>query len=150
MGIGARFLTIDRNQRRLDVGVEDLFLDLRVHAERNGATALLLYYFDTAGLEHPIDVSRVRDIAAGEEITYDYMINTHGGASWTCACGAPGCRGRTVASFFELAPALQRAYARYLAPWFVAAHFERVAPAAAHAAERTSAPLPAIRCRAHR
>lgn len=73
-------------------------------------------------------IAAMRDIAAGEEITYDYMINTHGGASWTCACGAPGCRGRTVASFFELAPALQCAYARYLAPWFVAAHFERVAP----------------------
>jgi uncharacterized protein len=73
-------------------------------------------------------VAAMRDIRAGEEITYDYMINTHGGASWRCACGAPGCRGKTVASFFDLAPALQRAYARYLAPWFVAAHFERIAP----------------------
>jgi hypothetical protein len=41
-----------------------------------GATALLLYYFDTAGLEHPIDVSRVREIAAGVISTWEDVAAT--------------------------------------------------------------------------
>lgn len=34
-----------------------------------------------------------RPIQAGEEVTIDYLINTHGGSSWRCRCGADRCRG---------------------------------------------------------
>ena len=71
-------------------------------------------------------VVAMRDIAAGEEITLDYMINTHGGSSWACGCGAPTCRGTMVASFFDLPMAVQRKYRTYLADWFVEAHRGRV------------------------
>ena len=65
------------------------------------------------------------DIAAGDEITYDYMLNTHDGSTWTCACGAPSCRKTTFASFFDLPADLQRRYRPYLADEFVAAHADR-------------------------
>jgi hypothetical protein len=65
------------------------------------------------------------DIAAGDEITYDYMLNTHGGGTWTCACGAPTCRKATFASFFDLSPELQAKYRPYLAEGLIAAHPDR-------------------------
>ncbi len=71
-------------------------------------------------------VAALTDVRAGDEITYDYVINTHGGSSWPCACGARACRGATAGSFFDLPIALQRRYAPYLAPWFVRAHRDAV------------------------
>jgi SET domain-containing protein len=68
----------------------------------------------------------MRDIAADDEITFDYMINTDGGSSWRCTCGAAGCRGRTHSSFFDLPIDLQRRYRSYLASWFVDAHRDKV------------------------
>ena len=68
-----------------------------------------------------------RAIAAGEEITYDYIIDCDGGAVWTCACGAARCRGVVPSSFFELPLETQREYLPLLSPWFVAEHAERVA-----------------------
>ncbi len=61
-------------------------------------------------------------IAAGEEITHDYLINTHGGSKWHCHCGAERCRGVMPASFFDLPLAIQLEYLPYLAPWFVDRH----------------------------
>jgi hypothetical protein len=34
-----------------------------------------------------------RPISSGEEITYDYIINCHGGEVWECTCGSERCRG---------------------------------------------------------
>ncbi len=67
-----------------------------------------------------------RAIAAGEEITYDYIIDCHGGAVWTCRCGSPRCRGTVPSSFFELPLETQREYLPLLSPWFVAEHKEEV------------------------
>jgi hypothetical protein len=74
-----------------------------------------------------IQIFSRRDIAPGSEITHDYVINTHGGSSWPCHCGADRCRGLTGSSFFDLSLPIQREYLPYLAPWFVAMHAERVA-----------------------
>jgi hypothetical protein len=67
-----------------------------------------------------------RPIAAGEELTYDYIIDCHGGEVWQCRCGAPRCRGTIVSSFFELPPELQREYLPYLSEWFVDEHRDAV------------------------
>ena len=69
-----------------------------------------------------------RSIKAGEEITYDYLINCHGGAVWECHCGSPRCRRIMVSSFFELPLALQREYLPLLDDWFVQEHQEKVEP----------------------
>lgn len=60
-----------------------------------------------------------RDIAAGEEITFDYNVNTSGGSSWPCNCGAERCRGESVGEFFTLPKEHQREYRPLLANWFV-------------------------------
>jgi hypothetical protein len=63
-----------------------------------------------------------RPVAAGEEITLDYLINNSGGESWPCDCGERRCRGKTGVSFFTLPPEIQREYLPLLAPWFVRRH----------------------------
>ena len=40
-----------------------------------------------------------RDIAAGDEVTYDYCINGFGDAVWPCRCGAQRCRHTIHADF---------------------------------------------------
>lgn len=41
----------------------------------------------------------IRDIAADEEITADYMPTIFGGKPWVCRCGASNCRKENPASF---------------------------------------------------
>lgn len=52
----------------------------------------------------------LRDIAAGEELTYDYSTHQeHPQEDMLCQCGAPTCRG-VVRSFSTLPEALRRRY----------------------------------------
>ena len=63
-----------------------------------------------------------RSIAAGEEITEDYCINSRGDTVWSCHCGARRCRRAVHSDFFRLPHQLQEEYRPLLAPWFVAAN----------------------------
>jgi hypothetical protein len=67
-----------------------------------------------------------RAIAAGEEITFDYNINTAGGSSWPCNCGAARCLRETIGDFFRLPEERQLEYLPLLAPWFLERHRERI------------------------
>ena len=67
-----------------------------------------------------------RPIKSGEELTYDYIIDCHGGSVWQCSCGSAGCRGTIVSSFFELPVELQLEYLPLLNEWFVDEHCEKV------------------------
>ena len=67
-----------------------------------------------------------RAIQSGDEITYDYIIDCHGGRIWQCRCGSPRCRGTIVASFFDLPLEWQREYLPLLNPWFVKEHDARI------------------------
>jgi hypothetical protein len=67
-----------------------------------------------------------RNIAPGQEITFDYNINMSGGDTWPCNCGAARCRGESVGDFFHLPQDQQREYRPLLADWFVATHRERI------------------------
>jgi len=67
-----------------------------------------------------------RPIRSGEEITYDYIIDCHGGIVWQCSCGSGRCRGTIVSSFFELPVELQLEYLPLLNPWFVDEHRSKV------------------------
>ncbi|HET6977928.1 MAG TPA: SET domain-containing protein-lysine N-methyltransferase [Pyrinomonadaceae bacterium] len=61
-------------------------------------------------------------IKADDEITYDYIIDCHGGIVWQCSCGNARCRGTIVSSFFELPLELQIEYLPLLNPWFINEH----------------------------
>jgi SET domain-containing protein len=67
-------------------------------------------------------VFALRDVAAGEEITYDYSINGSGAAVWKCSCGSAGCRHTIYSDFFRLPEALQMEYLPLLDDWFVRAY----------------------------
>ena len=64
-------------------------------------------------------VVALKPIGYGVEITYDYIIDCHGGEIWGCHCGSARCRGEIVSSFFELPLEWQREYLPLLNPWFV-------------------------------
>ena len=81
-----------------------------------------------------------RAIAPGEELTYDYNINTSGGNAWPCHCGSPRCLGTVLGDFFSLPTEQQREYRPYLADWFVRRHAERLT-----ALEETGSPAGSVR-----
>ena len=72
-------------------------------------------------------VIALRDVSIGTEITYDYLINCHGGEVWACTCGSASCRGTMVSSFFDLPLADQRRLRPLLDSWFMREHRARVA-----------------------
>ena len=56
------------------------------------------------------DMIALRDLAAGDELTYDYSTHQeHPGGEIICLCGAASCRG-VVRNFSTLPPALRRRY----------------------------------------
>jgi SET domain-containing protein len=73
-----------------------------------------------------ISIVARRNIASGEEVTVDYNVNTSGGNSWPCRCGAARCRGESVGDFFTLPREQQHEYRSLLASWFVRRHRERL------------------------
>ena len=59
---------------------------------------------DIIALCHPADyIEAIRDIAPGEELTYDYLYERDGTEDekwekiYVCKCGAPTCRGTILA-----------------------------------------------------
>ncbi len=67
-----------------------------------------------------------RAIEPGEEITFDYNINTSGGNSWPCSCKAARCRRESVGDFFKLPIDQQKEYRSLLADWFIERHKEKI------------------------
>ena len=67
-----------------------------------------------------------RPLDKGDEITYDYIIDCHGGDVWKCNCGSARCRHMIVSSFFELPLEWQLEYLPLLNPWFVEEHKEKI------------------------
>jgi len=63
-------------------------------------------------------VIALRNIAAGEEITYDYCINSGGDIVWNCHCCAERCRHTIHSDFFQLPLELQLEYLPLLDDWF--------------------------------
>ncbi len=76
--------------------------------------------------QEPPVTRAMRDIAPGEELKVDYLINNSGGDSWRCECGAARCRGETGTSYFDLPLTFQQEYLAYLAPWFFRRHQEKI------------------------
>lgn len=63
-------------------------------------------------------VIALRDIAAREEITYDYCINGDGATIWFCNCAAARCRREIHSDFFHLPSDVQLEYLPLLDDWF--------------------------------
>jgi len=74
-----------------------------------------------------------RPVKSGEELTYDYIIDCHGGIIWQCNCGDSRCRQTIVSSFFELPVELQLEYLPLLNVWFIEEHRDKVEALRQHA-----------------
>ncbi len=70
-----------------------------------------------AGLIGQVGLVAMRDIEAGEEITFDYAM-TDGSPydEFDCACDSPNCRGRVTGQDW-MRPELQKKYAGYFSPY---------------------------------
>ena len=79
---------------------------------------------DPNAMRSGVKVFAWKPIRAGSEITIDYRLNAFDGDSWPCACGAEGCSGTVVGSFFALPPERQAAYVRF-APQFIKREYRR-------------------------
>ncbi len=71
-------------------------------------------------------VLAMRDIAAGEELVFDYAINVVGGDWLDCLCGSTQCRGEHRPDFFLLPLEKQLERLPYLSTAFVQAHREKI------------------------
>jgi uncharacterized protein len=69
------------------------------------------------GMMGNIVVVAMRDIAPGEELTFDYAMSDGSDYDeFDCDCGAPACRGRITGNDWLL-PELQRAYRGWFSPY---------------------------------
>ena len=70
------------------------------------------------GIREPLHFMALRDIAPGEELTYDYSITTDE-LPWTmqCLCGALGCR-KLISAFQYLPEGIYRRYLPYVGSYF--------------------------------
>jgi SET domain-containing protein len=77
-----------------------------------------------AGFHSGLTLVAMRDIAAGEEITWDYStaIDEEGFSGFACRCGAIGCRG-VVQSFRDLNTAIQSRLLPWVLPYLRAKYF---------------------------
>lgn len=60
-----------------------------------------------------------RDIQVGDEIAYDYCVNSYGDDTWDCSCDHPRCRRTHNTDFFKLPEARLVEYLPLLDEWFV-------------------------------
>lgn len=71
-------------------------------------------------------VIALKNISKGEEITYDYVINSDNDGFFECHCGSLRCRGAYKGRFFELPSAIQIKYLPYLEEWFIKQHKKEI------------------------
>lgn len=77
-----------------------------------------------AGIKGNILMVAMRNIKAGEEITYDYaMTDADFDYSFLCSCGSQACRKRITTEDWKI-PALQRHYKGYFS-WYIEEKIKR-------------------------
>lgn len=97
---------------------EDLFIGPATKAERAGGMMHLNHSCEpNLGLQGQIAYLTLRDIAADEELTFDYATTADEPDEMQCRCGSPGCRG-IVTGFDWQKPEIQRKYDGYFS-WFI-------------------------------
>lgn len=71
----------------------------------------------TAWFEDPFTIAARRDIAPGEEITFDYaMSEIREDFGLNCGCGSTLCRGRITPHDYRIRPELRERYGRHVLP----------------------------------
>ena len=116
---GARFRRLSAHDRSFGFQVEDEVF-LVTTSRRHDVADLVNHSCEpNAGLSGQITLVAMRDIAAGEEICFDYaMTDSTPLLEFDCRCGSDLCRGRVSASDWRR-PDLQRRYAGYFSAYLL-------------------------------
>jgi hypothetical protein len=97
---------------------QDLFIGPTTPAAREGGMMHLNHSCEpNLGLQGQIVFVAMRDIATGEELTFDYAMTDDEPYEMECRCGSKNCRG-TITGFDWRKPQLQRKYDGYFS-WFI-------------------------------
>jgi hypothetical protein len=97
---------------------EELFIGPATRREREGGMMHLNHSCEpNLGLKGQVVYVALRDIAAGEELTFDYAMNDDEPWEMRCRCGSPSCRGTITGRDWQK-PELQRKYDGYFS-WFI-------------------------------
>jgi uncharacterized protein len=134
---GSEIAALPPDRRRLLLQVED---DLYLLSEVEGWADWVNHCCEpNAGLRGQVSLVAMRDIAAGEEICYDYAMSD-GSAydGFDCCCGATTCR-RRVSGDDWMKEELWERYRGYFSP-YLWDRIERVRSARAGAARRARGP----------
>jgi SET domain-containing protein len=112
---GPNFDTLPDRLRRLSIQIED---QLFLVALNEGPADYVNHSCDpNAGLRGQIGLYAMRDIASGEQVTFDYaMSDSTDYDEFTCQCGAPNCRGRFSGDDWRN-PELWARYEGYFSPY---------------------------------
>lgn len=71
------------------------------------------------GIKGLYRVVAMRDVAAGEQLTWDYEMTEK--SSWwrmQCKCGSPGCR-RVIGNYLRMPRSVREKYKGYISRWLV-------------------------------
>ena len=97
---------------------EDLFIGPVAEAEREGGMMHLNHSCEpNLGVQGQIAFVAMRDIAADEELTFDYAMTDDEDYEMECNCGAPSCRG-VITGRDWIKAELRREYDGYFS-WFI-------------------------------
>jgi len=112
---GETLRAMSEDRLRLALQVED---DLFLLTTSEGAADWVNHSCDpNAGLDGQIVLVALRDIRAGEEITFDYATSDASPYDeFECGCGSRICRGHIGADDWQL-PDLQQRYAGHFSPY---------------------------------
>lgn len=107
---GPDFRALSEHDRSFGFQVDDEMFLVTIDAAHDVADFVNHSCAPNAGLSGQISLIAMRDIAAGEEICFDYaMTDSTPLLEFDCRCGAPGCRGRIAADDWKN-QALRRRY----------------------------------------
>lgn len=110
---GPRYTKAEADQRYKDRSITYLFSFGDENAVIDGfGTAMFINHCCEPNCESEEDngrifITAIRDIAAGEELTYEYNLHDSDSEKGDCVCGAPSCRG-TMFSDEEVRRRLRR------------------------------------------
>lgn len=70
------------------------------------------------GMKGLFSIVTLRDVQAGEELTWDYDMTEDSDWRMTCLCGEPECRG-IIGSFAQMPKEIREKYKNHISTWLV-------------------------------